>query len=125
MADSGQENTGNSGVRLRGFEKKKDPAAGVTPSPEPSKPAGAEVRFRRRTPAEQPNIEAGTEGGGEAAAGPPSVELSLDAASTSACATKAYRPDCDAERVLRRQWWKYDLRVKSGRQRAEEAPQKG
>jgi hypothetical protein len=28
---------------------------------------------------------------------------------------KTYRPDEDAERVRRRQWWKYNLFVKSGR----------
>jgi len=30
-----------------------------------------------------------------------------------------YEPDLDAERVCRRQWWKYNLYVKSGRQAAE------
>lgn len=30
-----------------------------------------------------------------------------------------YTPDLDAERVCRRQWWKYNLYVKSGRQAAE------
>ncbi len=34
-------------------------------------------------------------------------------------ASAKYEPDPDAERVCRRQWWKYNLYVKSGRQAAE------
>jgi len=34
-----------------------------------------------------------------------------------------YTPDTHQERIERRQWWKYDLRVKAGRQAAPEAQQ--
>src|SRR5262245_51079416 len=33
---------------------------------------------------------------------------------------RAYQSDADPERVRRRQWWKYDLYVRSGRKKADE-----
>jgi hypothetical protein len=38
--------------------------------------------------------------------------------SAAAPAGLPYRPDTDIERINRRQWWKYDLKVKSGREPA-------
>jgi hypothetical protein len=41
----------------------------------------------------------------------------------SAAPTEPYTPDTDIDRIYRRMWWKYDLRVKAGRQPPGEAKQ--
>lgn len=58
----------------------------------------------------------------EPAPSPVETAMAAPAASPPAPARQKYEPDSDADRIIRRQWWKHNLYVKSGRQK-DEAPQ--
>lgn len=80
-------------------------------------PSVAGVRIRVPPKAAPASIE------GPAAAYRAAPAEARSPAPSTAPASPRFQPDTDIDRIHRRQWWKYDLRVKAGRQPAEETKQ--
>jgi hypothetical protein len=115
-------------VRLKGFDLK-DKNVDAPPAPAVPSPAGApRVNFRAPAAAQKPAPEAiaptDIAKNDTAASAPdrqaaPAPRLSLDASKNAPRELQrnnAYTPDPDDARVARRQWWKYELFKRSGRQ---------
>jgi len=148
MADSAENPEKNSSapvVRMKGFQ----PRTNTPPAPpEKVSPAVPEVtaksvaaRFKPAPPVSSPTevdtapveaagpvvpAETAPPAGGTKSirdrfrsAAPEAAPAELPVATTA----PAYQPDTDAQRVSRRQWWKYNLYVKSGRQAADQGSQ--
>jgi len=144
-AESPEKNLSAPVVRMKGFQPRTNTP---TAAPEKASPPIPEVtaksvaaRFKPAPPVQSP-IEVDTtpvEAAGRvvpAETAPPagdtkSIRDRFRSAATEAVPAElpvaatapAYQPDADAQRVSRRQWWKHNLYVKSGRQAADQGSQ--
>jgi hypothetical protein len=117
-------------ARLKGFDRKDTSDAAQKPaaSPSPSAPATA-GRARLNFPPPKPAAEPAPEPPASAPEAPRAVTPRTESQRTESQRPPAssdrvrprntpYTPDPDPDRVARRQWWKYDLYKRSGRQDA-------